>query len=85
MSNNLSVKVSNRYQIAIPSVARRQLGIEAGDRLLVDVQGDIIVLLPKPEDYVTYMAGLHKEVWQNVEPIVYLSEERAAWTTSDDS
>lgn len=85
MSETLSVKVSNRYQIAIPSAARKQLGIEAGDRLLVDVQGDIIVLLPKPENYVTYMAGLHKEVWQNVEPTVYLNEERAAWTTSDDN
>ncbi len=85
MSETQSVKVSNRYQIAIPSAARKQLGIEAGDRLLVDVQGDVIVLLPKPENYVTYMAGLHKEVWHNVEPTVYLNEERAAWTTSDDN
>ena len=85
MNNTQSVKVSNRYQIAIPSVARKQLGIKAGDRLLVDVQGDVIVLLPKPENYVAYMAGLHKEVWQNVEPTVYLNEERAAWTTSDDN
>lgn len=85
MNQSTSVKVSSRYQIALPSVARKQLGIEAGDRLLVDVQGDVIVLLPKPENYVTYMAGLHKEVWQNVESTVYLNEERAAWTTSDDN
>ncbi len=85
MSETQSVKVSNRYQIAIPSATRKQLGIEAGDRLLVDVQGDVIVLLPKPENYVTYMAGLHKEVWQKVDPVVYLNEERAAWNSSDES
>ena len=85
MSETQSVKVSNRYQIALPSAARKQLGIEAGDRLLVDVQGDVIVLLPKPENYVTYMAGLHKEVWRNIEPMIYLNEERAEWNTSDES
>ncbi len=85
MSHTQSVKVSNRYQIAIPSAARKQLGIEAGDRLLVDVQGDVIVLLPKPENYVTYMAGLHKEVWRDIEAPAYLNEERAAWNASDES
>ena len=85
MSESQSVKVSNRYQIALPSAARKQLGIEAGDRLLVDVQGDVIVLLPKPDNYVTYMAGLHKEVWRNVEPTIYLNEERAAWNSSDEN
>ncbi len=33
-----TVKVSSRHQIVIPSVARKELDIEAGDRLLVDVQ-----------------------------------------------
>ena len=83
VNQSISVKVSSRYQIALPSAARKQLNIQAGDRLLVDVQGDVIVLLPKPEAYVDYMAGLHKDVWQNVEPTVYLNEERAAWVTSD--
>ena len=83
MNQTTSVKVSSRHQIALPSAARKRLGIQAGDRLLVDVQGDVIVLLTKPENYVTYMAGLHKNVWQDVEPTVYLNEERAAWNASD--
>jgi AbrB family looped-hinge helix DNA binding protein len=78
-----TVKVSGRYQISLPSHARRQLGIEAGDRLLVVVQDGMLILLPQPEDFVSYMAGLHREVWQGIDVPAYLNEERAAWPTSD--
>jgi AbrB family looped-hinge helix DNA binding protein len=40
----LSVKVSTKYQIAVPSEVRQKLGIKAGDRLDVDVEGDVIHL-----------------------------------------
>jgi len=46
MPNTTTVKVSNRYQISLPSLARKQLNIQAGDRLLVDIQDGMIVLLP---------------------------------------
>lgn len=49
MADNVTVKVSNRYQISLPSAARQQLNIQAGDRLLVDVQDGIIVLIPQHE------------------------------------
>jgi len=79
-----TVKVSGRYQISLPSRARRELGIEAGDRLMVVVQDGMIILLPQPEDFVNYMAGLHREVWQGIDTTAYLNEERAAWVTSDE-
>lgn len=82
MSNQPTVKVSNRYQIALPSVARRQLNIQAGDRLLVDIQGGMIILLPEPKDYVEHLAGLHKEIWQGVDTTEYLEQERDAWLES---
>ncbi len=85
MSHVVSVKVSNRYQIALPSAARQQLNIQAGDRLLVDVQDGVLVLIPQPEDYVTYMAGLHREVWSAIDTTKYLQEERAAWDQSSNS
>src|SRR5215218_504667 len=44
----LSVKVSTKHQIVVPSEARRELGIEAGDRLDVQVSGDAIVLRKRP-------------------------------------
>lgn len=83
--NSGSVKVSNRYQIALPSSARKQLSIQAGDRLLVDIQEGMIILLPQPQDYVDHLAGLHREVWENVDTTAYLERERDEWQTSDNA
>ncbi len=80
-----TVKVSNRYQISLPSLARKELCIEAGDRLLVDVQDGMIILVPEPEDYVAYLAGLHREIWQGVDTAIYLNEERSAWSESSNA
>jgi AbrB family looped-hinge helix DNA binding protein len=79
MAEAVSVKVSNRYQIALPSLARKQLNIQAGDRLLVDIQDGMIVLLPQPENYAEYLAGLHKDIWQDLDTDAYLEQERDAW------
>ena len=79
MAENVTVKVSNRYQISLPSAARQQLNIQAGDRLLVDIQEGMIVLIPQPEDYVESLAGLHQEIWQNIDTTAYLDQEREAW------
>ena len=82
MSITTSVKVSKRYQIAVPALARRLLNIRSGDRLLVDVQDGIIVLIPEPKDYTEAMAGLHREVWVGVDVQKYIDEERNSWHAS---
>ncbi len=79
----LAVKVSSRHQISLPSIARRRLDINAGDRLLVDVQDGVLVLIPEPLDYVEQMTGLHQDLWEGVNTDQYLREERDAWTTSE--
>ena len=84
MSDPTTVKVSGRYQISLPSSARQELQIEAGDRLLVDVQDGMIILVPQPTDYVDALAGLHQEIWQSTNTTHYLHEEREAWQTSND-
>jgi AbrB family looped-hinge helix DNA binding protein len=78
-----SVKVSNRYQIAVPQQARKQLKIKSGDRLLVDVQDGMIVLLPEPENYTQLLAGLHREIWEKSGE--YIISERNAWNDSSKS
>jgi AbrB family looped-hinge helix DNA binding protein len=79
---NITVKVNHRYQIALPQVARQQLHIQSGDYLLMDIQDGMIILFPRPTDYVAYLAGLHREIWQGIEVTKYLEEERDAWETS---
>jgi len=81
MDPTVTVKVSSRYQIAVPKIARERLKIEKGDRLLVDVQDGMLILLPCPEDYAARLAGLHAEVWAGLDTAAYLREEREAWTS----
>ena len=82
MANPVSVKVSSRYQIAVPQIARRKLNIRGGDRLLVDVQDGLLILLPEPDDYAARLAGLHREVWEGLDTGHYLQQERDAWDAS---
>ena len=82
MSRPVSVKVSSRYQIAVPRLARERLNIQSGDRLLVDVQDGLLILLPQPQDYAAHLGGLHREVWAGLDTTAYLQEERDAWDDS---
>jgi AbrB family looped-hinge helix DNA binding protein len=82
MAQPESVQVSKRYQITVPRVARERLNIQKGDRLLVDVQEGLLILLPQPKDYTTHLAGLHREVWVGLDTDAYLREEREAWNAS---
>ena len=79
MSQLATVKVSSRNQIALPSSARKKLGIRSGDRLLVDVQDGVLVMVPQPQNYVSYMAGLHRKVWEGIDAKEYIDQERNAW------
>jgi AbrB family looped-hinge helix DNA binding protein len=81
MVQPVSVKVSSRYQVAVPRIARERLNIQSGDRLLVDVQDGLLILIPQPQDYVAHLAGLHREVWAGLDTTAYLEEEREAWKT----
>ena len=77
-----SVKVSSKYQIAVLQIARKKLNVKKGDRLLVDVQDGVIVLIPQPKQYTNYLDGLHSEIWKGVNAKKYINRERKAWTNS---
>jgi AbrB family looped-hinge helix DNA binding protein len=79
MAQGITVKVSKRYQIAVPAIAREQLNIQSGDRLIVDIQDGMLILLPQPENYTQHLGGLHKEIWEDVETQKYIDEARNAW------
>jgi AbrB family looped-hinge helix DNA binding protein len=38
------VRVTRNYQVTIPAEVRRRLGIKVGDRLVVEVEGNKIVI-----------------------------------------
>jgi AbrB family looped-hinge helix DNA binding protein len=72
----LSVKVSTKHQIAVPSEARRRLGIEAGDRLSVELTDDAIVLRRRPDRPSERLRGVGSEVWKGVDPVAYVRHMR---------
>jgi len=73
------VKVSKKHHIAVPSAVRKQLGIKSGDELLVELRGGDAVLVPEPHDYSQRLRGLHRAIWEGVEPQEYVRQERDAW------
>lgn len=75
----MRVKVSSRNQIVIPAEARKELGINPGDYLLVTVRDGHMFLLPEPENIVDHLRGLYKEIWADVDVDEYIDQERDAW------
>jgi AbrB family looped-hinge helix DNA binding protein len=73
------VRVSSKNRIAVPATVREALGIVSGDSLLLEVRGGHVVLVPEPPDYAQRLGGLHREVWEGVEPREYVRREREAW------
>ena len=67
--------LSAKYQIVIPLAARRALGLRAGDKLLVVVRGDHIIVLQKPVEYRAAIRGLAGRAYPNR----YLHKERRSW------
>ena len=63
----LSVKVSTKHQIVVPSAARQRLGIKPGDRLDVEVADGVIHLrrhLPAGER----LRGIGAHIWDGTDP-----------------
>ena len=74
-----TVTMSRKHQIVIPREARETLGAKPGQKFLVLAKDDRIVLIPRPDDFVEKMAGLHKEIWKDLDTAGYLEEERESW------
>ena len=74
-----AITLSSKNQVVIPKEARDALHLAPGKRLLVKVEGDMIVMVAEPEDYVKTLRGLHKEVWQGIDSDEYLRRERDSW------
>ncbi len=74
----ISVRISSKHQIVVPSAIRKELDLEAGDRLLAQVRDGVIVLVPARGSAVDQLRGLHREVWEG-DLQTYLDEERDAW------
>ena len=49
--------ISSKNQITLPAQLLRDLGLRAGDRLAISREGSLLVLRPRPKDWVEYHGG----------------------------
>ncbi len=67
--------LSAKNQIVIPREARAALRVKPGDKLVVVVRGDKVIVLQKPKSPHTAIRGLGRGVYSPG----YLDRERASW------
>lgn len=67
--------LSTKNQIVIPREARRALHVKAGDKLLVVVRGERVIVLQKPKSHHAAIRGLARGVYSSG----YLQKERESW------
>jgi len=67
-------KLSSKNQIVIPRQAREALRIKPGDKLLIVVRQNRVLVLQKPKSYAGAIRGL-RELY----PEGYIQKERTSW------
>lgn len=76
---SIIAKVGKKSQIVIPKEIRDTIGIREGDELIIDILYDKIIIRLKPKNYTKKLRGLHKEVWEGIDPLEYIHNERESW------
>ncbi len=67
--------LSSKNQIVIPREAREALQLKPGDKLLVTVHDNRIVVMEKPKSVAKALKGIAAGIY----PKDYLKKERADW------
>lgn len=81
MSNGVveKVKLGSRCQMVLPARIRKELDLAEGDEVLLKKAGNLAIIVPKPRSYADRLMGLHRQVWQGVNPDRYVRGERDTW------
>jgi AbrB family looped-hinge helix DNA binding protein len=78
----LSVKISTKHQIAVPSEARRKLGLKAGDQLDVEIEGDVIHLR-RHVPAGTRLLGIGRHLYDGTDAAERIRALRDEWDARD--
>ncbi|MFN8423345.1 MAG: AbrB/MazE/SpoVT family DNA-binding domain-containing protein [Anaerolineae bacterium] len=74
-----TIRVSSKRQITIPARMARSLGLSAGDRLILRLEGDRLIGVRAPDSYADAFAGALRGAWGG-DVDGYVEAERASWT-----
>ena len=67
--------LSAKHQIVIPREAREALQVKPGDKLMVVVRGERVIVLEKPRSPHAAIRGLGRGLYSST----YLEKERKSW------
>jgi AbrB family looped-hinge helix DNA binding protein len=67
--------LSSKNTIVIPREARRALGLKPGDKQLLVVRGQPLIVMPKPKSFTAATAGIGRGLY----PKDYLKKVRESW------
>ncbi|MGA2609567.1 MAG: AbrB/MazE/SpoVT family DNA-binding domain-containing protein [Terriglobia bacterium] len=67
--------ISSKNQMVIPREAREALGVKPGDRILVVVRGNRVIVLQKPKSHHAAIRGLARGLYSGG----HLQKERQSW------
>ena len=57
--------LSSKSQIVLPAEIRGRLGIRPGDRLVVELEGDHVVIRKPPHSDVEALAAYRSKIWHD--------------------
>ncbi len=72
-----TAKLSSKSQLVLPAEIRRKLEIHPGDRLVVELEEDHVVIRKAPTSDVKALAAYRSKIWQDYAD--ELQQTRDAW------
>lgn len=74
-----SAKLTEKYQITIPTEVRRRLGLQPGDLVYLSFEEGRIVLRGKRGGWTEASRGLGAEMWREEGGSAAIERERESW------
>jgi len=77
-----SITISSKRQITIPAEIFRLLDLKEGQKLIVEIEGNRIILTPRPVNLARALSGVTKGLYGSSAAEVddYVEKERDLWS-----
>ncbi|HHW13928.1 MAG TPA: AbrB/MazE/SpoVT family DNA-binding domain-containing protein [Firmicutes bacterium] len=73
-------RIGKRGSMVLPASVRREVGVQEGDEMLIEVsERGTLHMMKKPKDFTAALRNLHKDIWEGLDPVEYVKEERTSW------
>ena len=72
-------RLTQKYQITIPSAVRRELGLKVGDTVYLALDEHQVVLRSAPGGWTEASRGRGADLWRQAGGIAALEAERNSW------